>query len=132
MKNYTLCFRLNEILQLEFSRQADHEIVQKEKTLKTTFAVFGAEHPLLQTEFFLFSNKQGQEALLPEAAMFDFLLKISGSYKDTKALVAAIKKMEDVLAVTEIPAKTIRQVDRLLYEIPKEATARLPRKKIRP
>ena len=129
LKGYRLCYELNSLLQLTFSRQPDTEIELKERSTKATFAVFSAIAANSQNEFILFGNKMGQELLLNEAGSLDFLLKITGSYKETKALVKMIRQMNEVITAVEITTKTIKQADRLLYELPIEVADRKPRKK---
>lgn len=129
IKNYTLCFLLNDLLQVQFTRQVDLELFQKERSLKQAFAVFLGHHELASTDFWLFNNKSGSEALLPEAAMFDYLLKVTGAGREWRHLPTELKQLEGVLTAAEIPVKSIKNPDRLVYELPASPQVKPWRKK---
>jgi hypothetical protein len=119
-RDYRLCYMLTEALDWQFARLPNHEIELRERTAKLSVGTFRAVQQVTGLVFYLFANKLNGELLLPEAASFDYLLKTEGSYKGIKELLKKIKQVESVLTASEIPVKSLKNLDRLAYEEPVE------------
>ena len=116
----------------EFVKISSHDLDTKDRSAKISFSVFKAEKNIVKTLLLLFTNKTKGEILLPEAASFDFLLKITGSFPELKATISALKKLPEIIAIAEIPTKAIKNSDRIQYEevIEKQEFSILKKKRI--
>lgn len=118
LKEYKLCFHLNQLLECDFRKLPDITFEPTDRTRTSQFSVFKAVLPDKQMEYMVFANKNAGEVLLPEATGFDFLLRITG-HPETATLadmVDAIRNLPDVLLTAEIPARKIKNRERLIYE----------------
>ena len=129
IRDYKLCHIVQVYIDCEFVRIADSEIVLRERASPATFAVFHAYNELTGETFLLFANKSIQGMLLPEAASFDYLIKCTGKHTVAKALAHQIKENEDILTASVIAVRSLKQPERLVYELPDTAqtTTRIKR-----
>ncbi len=117
LKEYKLCYHLNQLLSADFQKLADMVYESRDKARQVPFSVFksGDEHDLVQ--YMVFSNKNLNEVLLPEISNFDFILQIHGRLEadEIKAVVESINGLPDVMLTAEIPVKKIKSKERLVY-----------------
>jgi hypothetical protein len=116
LRDYKLCYHIAEVLESEFIKMNGHDLDTKDRSTKITFSVFKSERNAAKTLLLLFANKSMGETLLPEAASFDFLLKITGSFPELKEMIRQLKLLPEIIAIAEIPPKTIKHPERLQYE----------------
>jgi hypothetical protein len=118
LKEYKLCYHLNELLSCDFRKLKDIIFESVDRSSKVQFSVFkaGAEDDL--NRFIVFTNKNPGEVLLPEVVNFDYIIQIEGKYEseEIKNLVEGIKRLPEVMMATEIPLKKIKNKERLVYE----------------
>jgi hypothetical protein len=118
LKEYKLCFHLNELLCCDFRKLKDIIFETGDRSSKAQFSVFkaGTEEDL--NRFIVFSNKNPGEVLLPEVVNFDYIMQIEGKYEadEMKNLVEGIKLLPDIMMSAEIPLKKIKNKERLIYE----------------
>lgn len=124
LKEYKLCFHLNHILECDLNKLNDLNFEPTDRTRKSHYSVFRAGEASDKNRFFVFSNKNLGDFLLPEVSHFDYILRIEGKLEDKemKKLAEEIKQLPEVVMSTEIPLKKIKNKDRLMYE--EEKTAR--------
>jgi hypothetical protein len=73
LKDYKLCWLLNNYLGLQFARslREDFKLVKKGRTY--FFSLFEYKNEYTHTEHYLYCNKYDGESLLPELKQMDFL-----------------------------------------------------------
>lgn len=118
LKEYKLCHHLNQLLNCDFRKLRDLVFVPTDRMRSLQFSVFKAGEEEDKNQFFVFSNKNLGEYLLPEINQFDYLLRIQGKFEedDLKNLLDQIKQLPEVVMVTSIPLKKIKSKERLVYE----------------
>ena len=113
LREYKLCYHLNQLLRCDFRKLQDLMFKPTEK-----FSVFKAGEEEDVNKFIVFSNKSSGEVLLPEVSNFDYIVQIQGNY-ETEAvenLVKGIRQFPEVVMTAEIPLKKIKSKERLIYE----------------
>lgn len=118
LREYKLCYHLNNLLECDFRKLKDITFEPTDRTRTSQFSVFKAASADNQMQYMVFANKNGGEVLLPEAASFDFLLRVDGNLETEQVatLVEGIRNLPDVLLTAEIPARKIKNRERLVYE----------------
>ena len=118
LREYKLCYHLNNLLECDFRKLKDITFEPTDRTRTSQFSVFKAASADNQMQYMVFANKNGGEVLLPEAASFDFLLRVDGNLEieQVATLVDGIRNLPDVLLTAEIPARKIKNRERLVYE----------------
>lgn len=131
-RDYKLCYMLSEALGWQITRLPNHDIETKDRSLKASFSAFKViDEPTVATHY-LFGNKSLSDLLLPEAGNFDYLLKMSGSFKGTKDILKKLKLIPSVLTASEIAVKALKNHDRLAYEEPVEESKKVVKRRNTP
>ena len=78
IKDYQLCWQLNQLLTVDFRNNNDIEIQLKRKKRDYYFAVFQYCEPSNSLVHFLYNNQFDGEYLLPEFRHLDFLYLLKG------------------------------------------------------
>lgn len=114
-EDYKLCWHLNKLLQLDFERVEDLEILAGDKNL--TFAVFEYEDQEIEVFYYLICNKHPLGLLVPEEAKADYILKISGEYEmvDRAELIKKIRNIQPVITAYALEPGRMKSVDNLLF-----------------
>src|SRR5438552_2982939 len=84
LKEYKLCFYLNQVLGCDLNKMNDLDFEPAGRTRKIQYSVFKAGEETDKNRFFVFSNKNHGDFLLPEVSHFDYILRIEGRYEDEK------------------------------------------------
>ena len=130
LKEYKLCYHLNQLLAADFQKLTDLVFESKDRSRQVQFSVFksGEERDLVQ--YMVFSNKNLNEVLLPEISNFDFILQIHGRLDpdEIKTLIDGIKQFPEILLTAEIPVKKIKSKERLVYREEKPVQKSIARK----
>lgn len=118
LKEYKLCYHLNQLLLCDFKKLKDLIFEPTDRTRKIQFSVFTGCDEGDKNQFVVFSNKNLNEVLLPEISNFDYVLQIHGKYEEEelKNILAGIKQFPEVIMTAEIPLKKIKSKERLVYE----------------
>ena len=133
LKEYKLCYHLNNLLSCDFRKVSDLIFEPTDRTRKIQFSVFKAGEEDDKNQFIVFTNKNLQDVLLPEISNFDYVLQIHGKCEDDnlKNLVSGIKQFPEVVMTAEIPLKKIKSKERLVYEEIKPVLKLMKRKIIK-
>jgi len=115
-KDYRLCHELNRKLSLELTRQEDYE-------LKTPKRMNAAKFPLFKYEnddgdvFFIFSNKEKDDLLVPEQHQVDYFFMIQENFKriELQDLINAIREINLVLGAYPIDVKNLKSREHFLF-----------------
>ncbi len=118
LREYKLCYHLNQFLGCDFRKLKDLIFEPTERTRIVQFSVFKAGEEEDLNKFVVFTNKNLGEVLLPEVSNFDYIVQIHGSYEaeDVGKLINAINQFPEVMMTAEIPLKKIKSKERLIYE----------------
>ena len=132
LKEYKVCYHLNQLLGLDFRKLEPLVFEPKDRTRKTEFSVFKAEDVSKNT-FLVFTNKNMGEYLLPEISNFDYLVQLRGKFTedDIKAFMDGIRQFPEVVMCLEVPLKKIKSKERLAYEEEKETQRLISPKRFR-
>lgn len=122
LKNYKLCFHLNQLLSCDFRKLKDVSFDSTDRNRNNQFGVFRAYREADEVCFTVFDNKIPGGLLLPEVSNFDFIIRVDGKFaqEKMKQLVEDIQQLPQVVMCAEIPLKKIRSRERLIYEEDKE------------
>ena len=117
LKDYRLCWYLNDALYVDFSRQADIEIDNRKASKKFIFSKFQFEEETGAATFFLISNKYNGGHFLPKFKKVDYLLILSGIIDDGQfeRWYAKTKNIDGVQLITEIDAKFLKPQQELIF-----------------
>ncbi|HEY0262796.1 MAG TPA: IPExxxVDY family protein [Chitinophagales bacterium] len=98
LSDFTVCYHLNEILQADFQRMDDHEVVLKNGQKSTFFRVFQWNDEVKDVQYLFADNRSGNELLFPEIPGVDYVLKIAGMLKDedVQPILKSLKEIEYV------------------------------------
>lgn len=124
LKDFQLCFLLNELFGIDFRLMDDHKVKLKKSENETKFRIFHAKNAIAEISYFLFHNKSGTQYLVPEVKKMDFLLKIEGLENNTDC-ATLINNLEGIQAVVSLPLQKIKSYNHLEYYIPKQETKTL-------
>ena len=117
LKEYKFCFHLNTLLGTDFIKLKDLIFQSPNRTRDAQFSVFKAGTEDDKNQFFVFSNKNLQNVLLPEISRFDYLIQIFGKYEpeDVAILMQGIRNFPNVVMTAVIPLNKVKSKDRLIY-----------------
>ncbi len=115
LKYYVLCHHLNNLWQIDFQSIAP-VIIKNSKGKKAEFFALKSASGDGKIVFTVFVNKDAGQFLLPEAANYDFILKVEGELEDEdiKEFCSEIKSVKGVLLSAEIPLEKTKYSNRLL------------------
>lgn len=99
IKDYQLCWQLNQLLSIDFRNNNDIEIQLKRKKRDYYFAVFQYNEPHNTLVHYLYNNQFDGEYLLPEFRHLDFLYLLKG---DTISDDFLVRLMETVRAINGV------------------------------
>lgn len=118
IKDYQLCWQLNQLLTIDFRNNNDIEIQLKRKKRDYYFAVYQYCEPNNALVHYLYNNQFDGEYLLPEFRHLDFLYLLKG---DTLAdgyvaqLMDTIRKINGVQLVMELAHDKIRNKGHMIF-----------------
>lgn len=118
LREYKLCYHLNQLLRCDFRKLKDLVFEPTERTRTVQFSVFKAGEEEDLNKFIVFTNKSLGEVLLPEVSNFDYIVQIQGNYEieNVENLINGIRQFPEVMMTAEIPLKKIKSKERLIYE----------------
>ena len=118
VKDYQLCWHLNQVLGFDFRINNDFEIQLTKKDRKYFFSIYEYAVPSTSIIHYLYNNQFDGEYLLPEFKHLDFLWLIKGEYvsqEELKSLMQSIKFLPGVQLVNEMTNEKIRNKQHLIF-----------------
>jgi hypothetical protein len=118
IKDYQLCWQLNQLLSIDFRNNNDIEIQLKRKKRDYYFAVFQFCETSNSLVHYLYNNQFDGEYLLPEFRHLDFLYLLKGdmvSEDFLQQLMETIKKINGVQLVMELAHDKIRNKAHMIF-----------------
>lgn len=118
IKDYQLCWQLNQLLTIDFRNNNDIEIQLKRKKRDYYFAVFQYCEPSTSLVHYLYNNQFDGEYLLPEFRHLDFLYLLKGDIvreEFFRELMETIKNITGVQLVMELAHNKIRNKGHMIF-----------------
>jgi hypothetical protein len=118
IKDYQLCWQLNQQLRFNFRLNNEIEIQLSKKGRQYFFAVYEYKEPNGSNYHYLYNNQFDGEYLLPEFKHLDYLWMIKG---DANARIALpefsnlLRSINSVQLVTEVTTDKIRNKAHLIF-----------------
>ncbi|MAY84245.1 MAG: hypothetical protein CMP59_08940 [Flavobacteriales bacterium] len=115
VKDYRLCWELNQNLEIKLTKNSDLEIVSQGETKLYSFNC--DEDDNKANDYYLISNKSPQGYLVPEEKKCDYFLVIKGplSEDEEKAILATINESKNVLTSYPIEASELKSKNNLIF-----------------
>lgn len=118
IKDYQLCWQLNQVLSMDLRNNNDIEIQLKRKKRDYYFAVFQYNEPNNALVHYLYNNQFDGEYLLPEFRHLDFLYLLKGDVVQDQflqQLIENIKNINGVQLVMELAHDKIRNKGHMIF-----------------
>jgi len=118
IKDYQLCWQLNQQLRFNFRLNNDIEIQLSKKGRQYFFAVYEYKEPNGSNCHYLYNNQFDGEYLLPEFKHLDYLWMIKGDDQTRIALPEfsnLLRSINGVQLVTEVTPDKIRNKAHLIF-----------------
>ena len=118
IKNYQVCWYLNQLLGFDFRNNTDIEIQLRKKNRQYYFSVFEYRQPNSSLVHYLYNNQFDGEYLLPEFKHLDFLWLLKGDCvadETLKQLIDNIKAINGIQMVMELTHEKIKHRGHLIF-----------------
>ena len=118
IKDYQLCWHLNNLMRMDFRINNDIEIQLSKRERNYFFAVYEFSEPTGSLSHYLYNNRFDGEYLLPEFKHLDFLWLMKGDTVNEKSLqrtINDIKEISGVQLVIELTNEKIRNKEHLVF-----------------
>jgi len=118
IKDYQLCWHLNNLMRMDFRINNDIEIQLSKRERNYFFAVYEFSEPTGSLSHYLYNNRFDGEYLLPEFKHLDFLWLMKGDLVDEGSLqqtINDIKEISGVQLVIELTNEKIRNKEHLVF-----------------
>lgn len=118
VKDYQLCWQLNQVLRFDFRNNNELEIQLTKKNRKYFFAIYEYKEPNSSVKHYLYNNQFDGEYLLPELKHLDFLWLITGEAVEettVTSLQQSIRNINGVQLVMELTTDKIKNKQHLIF-----------------
>lgn len=115
---YKTAWKFNHLLDLDFERLSDHEVVDMKKQSSKSFIVYSYWEADNELQYFLIENKHYGGVLIPELKQFDYILMIEGDLfeKHKKILTDKIRKAVFIQTILEVDISKLKFKENLLID----------------
>ena len=118
LKDYQLCWHLNQLLRFDFRNNNEIEIQLNKKKRDYFFSVFEFREKNNSLVHYLYNNQFEGEYLLPEFKHLDFLWLLKGDpvqEETMQSIMQAIRSINSVQLVMELTNEKIRNKGHLIF-----------------
>ncbi len=118
IKDYQLCWHLNNMLGMDFRINNEIEIQLSRKGRNYFFAVYEYNEPTKSLSHYVYNNQFDGEYLLPEFKHLDFIWLLKGdlvSDDSLNQLANTIRSINSVQLVVEITNEKIKNKEHLIF-----------------
>jgi len=118
IKDYQLCWHLNNLMGMDFRNNNEIEIQLTRKKRNYFFAVYEFCEPTGSLSHYVYNNRFDGEYLLPEFKHLDFLWLMKGDIVTEESLhqtIDGIKTINGVQLVVELTNEKIRNKEHLVF-----------------
>jgi hypothetical protein len=119
LKDYRLSYLMNLSLESGLKKIDDFVTILSGKKETDTFSLFYHRDEDQRNSYFLLSNRNQENFLLPEMRQMDFLLIIEGEFKKARkeSLLKNIRNIQNVIASYEIRFSDLKNIENLLMDL---------------
>lgn len=119
LRDYRLSYLLNHSLEFNLKKLDDFSYVLPGKKEPEVFSLFYYRDEDQPNSYYLVSNKNDENYLLPEMRQMDFLLIIEGAFKKSRKdiLLKNIRDTKNVLAAYEIRFNELKNFENILIDL---------------
>jgi hypothetical protein len=118
IKDYQLCWLLNQLFRLNFRMNNEIEIQLTKKQRQYFFPVYEYAEPNNSLIHYLYNNQHDGEYLLPEFKHLDYLWLLKGDIVDNSSvqtMISSIRTINGVRMVTELTNEKIKNKGHLIF-----------------
>lgn len=118
VKDYQLCWLLNQLFRLNFRMNNEIEIQLTKKQRQYYFPVYEYAEPNNSLVHYLYNNQHDGEYLLPEFKHLDYLWLMKGDIVDSgniQSMISSIRTIGGVQMVMELTNEKIRNKGHLIF-----------------
>ncbi len=119
IKDYQLCWHLNNKMGMDFRVNNEIEIQLTRKKRNYFFAVYEFDEPTGSLSHYIYNNRFDGEYLLPEFKHLDFLWLMKGdsvtASETLQQKIDSIKTINNVQLVLELTNEKIKNKDHLIF-----------------
>ncbi len=118
LKDYTLCYHINQNLRLDLIKYEDIDIAHN-KVDENSFSWYYFKDNISSTTYYLLGNKNGNRNLIPSQKTVDYFLLIKDIISD-KIIIDIVKRLRSISsinAVFDIQMLQIKDMDLLIESI---------------
>ncbi|HQV05193.1 MAG TPA: IPExxxVDY family protein [Chitinophagaceae bacterium] len=118
VKDYQLCWHLNNSLGLHFTVNNELEIIWQKNKRKYHFPMYEFRERDRFLTHYIYNTQHDGEYLLPEFKYFDFLWMMKGEKierQEFESLMEAIRSINSVQLVTEMLVDKIQNKENLIF-----------------
>jgi len=110
LKDYRLVHGINTALGLDFKKQSDFIVYQKDDELPYSFYFY--KDQCKQLDYFFISNHHAEAKLLKELKQADYFLLINNQIEENELILKMrkLKKISGMLAVLKVDYSKIKQI----------------------
>jgi hypothetical protein len=114
-KDYRLCWKINQTLNIDLVRTEDLEIYKKSIVNSHSFYKYIDDDNYL--EYYLISNRGDNGFLIPEQKKVDFFLMVKGNFSEnhTNDIICKINTLSLVLTSFSINLNSLKSKQNLLF-----------------
>lgn len=117
IKDYQLCWQLNNLLSMDFRINNEIEIQLKKKNRDYFFSIYEYKEPTTSLEHYIYNNQFDGEFLLPEFKHLDFLWLFKGDVVTNEMLtekMGSLRSLSGVQLVLELTYEKIKNKEHLI------------------
>lgn len=118
VKDYQLCWLLNQMFRFEFRMNNEIEIQLTKKQRKYYFPVYEYREPSSSLVHYLYNNQDDGEYLLPEFKHLDYLWLLKGDIVNINSvndMIASIKRINGVQLIIELTNEKVKNKEHLIF-----------------
>lgn len=118
VKDYQLCWFINQLFRFKFRMNNDIEIQLTKKARKYFFPVYEYNEPNSSLVHYLYNNQDDGEYLLPEFKHLDFLWLLKGDLVENESISSMVNEIKNIYAVQlvmELTNEKIKNKGHLIF-----------------
>ena len=118
IKNYQLCWQMNNLLGFQFRLNADLEVHLRKKNRNYYFSIYESLEPNSCLTHYIYHNQFDGEYLLPEFKHMDFLWLMKGDIVDDEKcnwIKQAVKTINGIQLVTELTNEQVKNKGNMIF-----------------
>lgn len=113
---YHLCWLLNRHFDINFVREPDQNLPLQKKNNQYYFPIYQYDFPNSGYKYLLYKLKNGNESLLPETKLLDYLwlVQTASPDSDADAIAAELRNIPDIQLAQILAPDQLKNLNNLL------------------